>query len=421
MPRPEPLYQWAERVATRFPDLSRPQARALAWWSFGMALAQACGLDRVALALAALTGGPPQTVRQRLREFYRPAAAKRGRGRLAFDPAACFAPLLAWVTAGWPVRRVALAIDATALGDRLTVLAVSVVYRGCGVPVAWAVLRGNEPGAWMPHWKRLLGALRDRLGPPWQVLVLSDRGLESAELFRAIVGLGWHPLMRAKAGGCFRPSGWRRWYRLPRFAPRPGSRRQVRGQAYREPAARVECTLLARWDAGHEGPWLVLTDLAPGAADAAWYGWRSWIEQSFKVLKSGGWQWQRTATSPTRRGPSWPGRGAPGGDALAAGGGRRAGGGDPAGGDAACCRSIRRAAGPALFWPRPTLGAPIGGAVAGAASCRAVAVPTRDEGPLLARKHRWNSIPPLKALNGEAEDQAIRRRTCRAVSSLRGR
>ncbi len=68
----------------------------------------------------------------------------------------------------------------------------------------------------------------------------------------------------------------------------------------------MECTLLARWDAGHEGPWLVLTDLAPGAADAAWYGWRSWIEQSFKVLKSGGWQWQRTRmTDPARAERLW--------------------------------------------------------------------------------------------------------------------
>jgi len=301
MPRPEPLYQWADRVATRFPNLSRCQARLLAWYSFGLVLAQACGLDRVALALAALVGQSDGTVRQRLREFYRPAGAKRGRARTQLDPTACFAPLLAWVVDGWPERRLALAIDATALGDRLTVLAVSAVYRGCGVPVAWAVLRGNEPGAWNPHWARLLAALRARLDPSWTVLVLSDRGLESAELFRAVVGLGWHPLMRAKAGGCFRPAGWRRWHRLRRFAPRPGARRQVRGQAYRLAAARLDCTLLARWDEGHEAPWLVLTDLAPEAADAAWYGWRAWAEQSFKVMKRGGWQWQRTRMAEPER------------------------------------------------------------------------------------------------------------------------
>lgn len=306
MPRPEPLYQWADRVATRFPAPSASQARVLAWYSFGMVLAQACGLDRVALGLAELLRRPQPTVRQRLREFYRPAAQKRGRCRAQLDPTACFAPLLAWVTSGWASRRLALAIDATCLGDRLTVLAVSVVYRGCGVPVAWVVLPGNEPGARNPHWIRLLSGLRAALDASWQVVVLSDRGIESSELSRAIVALGWHPLMRVKAGGCFRPAGGRRWYRLPRFAPRPGSRRQVRGQAYRKAAARPDCTLLARWDEGHEGPWLVLTDLAPEAADAAWYGWRAWIEQSFKVIKSGGWQWQRTRMEdPERAGRLW--------------------------------------------------------------------------------------------------------------------
>jgi hypothetical protein len=294
MPRPEPLYQWVDRVASRFPDLSTCQARVLAWWSFGMVVAHGCGLDRVALALATLIGQGQPTVRQRLREFYRPAEAKRGRGRLAFDPTVCFGPLLAWVTSSWAERRLALAIDATSLGDRLTVLAVSVVYRGCGVPVAWAVLPGNEPGAWNPHWVRLLRGLRERLDPSWTVLVLSDRGIESATLFRAIVALGWHPLMRVKVGGLFRPEGWHRWYGLARFTPRAGTRRQVRGEAYKAASARLKCTLLARWDAGHEGPWLILTDLAPEASDAVWYGWRSWIEQSFKMLKSGGWQWHRT-------------------------------------------------------------------------------------------------------------------------------
>ena len=301
MPRPEPLYQWADRVATHFPGLSTCQARVLALYSFGMVLARSSGLDRVALHLAASLGQGPQTVRQRLREFYRPAASKRGRSRRQLEPADCFAPLLGWVLAGWGCRRLALAIDATALGRRLTVLSVAVVYRGCAVPVAWAVLPGNEPGAWNPHWIRLLGALAAALDPTWRVVVLSDRGIESSELFRAIVGLGWHPLMRVKAAGCFRPDGWRKWWRLSRFAPRVGCRGQLRGRAYKKASARLDCTLMVRWDEGHREAWLVLTDLAPQAADAAWYALRSWVEQSFKVVKSGGWRWQETRMSDPAR------------------------------------------------------------------------------------------------------------------------
>jgi len=306
VPRPEGLYQWAATVASRFPTLSRPQAFALALWSFGLVLARSCGLSSVALALAPLLGRPDNTLRQRLREFYQEAGRKRGPRRRQLDPAACAAPLLAWVVSGWGGRRLALALDATALAGRLTVLAASVLYRGCAIPVAWAVLPGNEPGAWLPHWRALLARLRAALDGSWTVVVLTDRGLESAELFRAVAALGWHPLMRAKAVGHFRPAGWHRFYPLAAFAARPGARWAGAGEAYQRPAARLGCTLLACWGEGHHDRWLLLTDLPPSAADPAWYAYRAWVEQGFKVAKSAGWQWQRSRmTDPARAERLW--------------------------------------------------------------------------------------------------------------------
>jgi Transposase DDE domain len=306
MTPPPPLHQWIEQVTSRFPRLSGPQATVLALWSFGMVLAHSCGLDHVALALACLLRQRDQTIRQRLREFYRDADAKRGRNRTQIDPTVGFASLLDWILAGWPSRRLALALDATSLGDRLTVLAVSVVYRGCAVPVAWTVLRGNDPEAWNPHWGRPLGWLSPRLGAEWTVVVLSDRGLESRALFAAIVALGWHPLMRAKAVGHFRPAGWHRFYPMKRFAAAVGRRWSGRGEAYKKSSARLACTLVACWEPGHDQAWLLLTDLAPQAAPPLWYAMRSWIEQGFKVAKSAGWQWQRARMSePVRAERLW--------------------------------------------------------------------------------------------------------------------
>lgn len=304
MPRHPQLYAWADRVATRFPDLPPALAFGLALWSLGMVLAHACGLTAVVCHLAPVLGRSADTARQRLRELYQPAGRKRGANRTELDPAACCGPLVRWLTGGWPERRVAVALDATTLGDRLTVLAAAVVYRGCGVPVAWAVLPGNAPGAWHPHWVGLLGRVREALGGGWQVVVLTDRGLESPALFRAIVGLGMHPLMRVKGGGKFRPAGWAKFYPVGWFAGRDGDRFGMAGTAYT--ATRLGCTLLARRSAGHAEPWVVLTDLPPAAADPCWYAYRSWVEQGFKVLKSGGWDWQRTRmTDPDRAARVW--------------------------------------------------------------------------------------------------------------------
>jgi DDE family transposase len=304
MPRHEPLYQWADRVTSHFPELPRSTAFVLALWAFGMALAHACGLTAVALHLAPLLGQSVNTARQRLRAFYKPANQKAGRGRTELDPAACCASLLRWVTAGWAERRLALALDVTNFADRFHVLACAIAYRGCAVPVAWSVLAGGRQEQWHPHWGALLARVAAALGAGWEVVVLTDRGLESPRLFRAITALGWHPLMRVKAGGRFQPAGWSRFYPLGALAPPEGQRFAAAGLAYA--GERLPCTLLACRRAGCAEPWLLLTDLGPSAASPCWYAYRSWIEQGFKVIKSGGWNWEATRiTAPDRAARQW--------------------------------------------------------------------------------------------------------------------
>ena len=52
MSHPQALSQWREIVSTAFPHLSRPQAKVLAYWSYGMVIAKACGIVLVSAALA---------------------------------------------------------------------------------------------------------------------------------------------------------------------------------------------------------------------------------------------------------------------------------------------------------------------------------------------------------------------------------
>jgi hypothetical protein len=292
MSRHPQVYAWSQEITTRLPSLSPALAGVLALWSVGMVLARRCGLDSVTTHVAAVLGQSFDTVRQRLREFYQEAGAKRGVKRKDFAVGACFAPLLTWVLSFWTNKRLALALDVTNLGSRFHGLCISVLYGGIGIPVAWKILVGNQPEAWHPHWCELLGRLKAAVDQDWQVVVLSDRGLESPRLFAAIVELGWHPLMRVKAGGKFRPNGWRNWYWMRDFVRRPGGRFAMVGAAYKgEP---MNCTLLACWDEGHEEPWLLLTDLSASAGNPCWYAWRAWIEQGFKVTKSAGLNWQNT-------------------------------------------------------------------------------------------------------------------------------
>jgi hypothetical protein len=200
----------------------------------------------------------------------------------------------------------ALAVDATTLGQRFVVLVISVVYRGCAIPVAWTVLAATEKHAWRGEWLRMLRQVRAAVPRRFFVIVLADRGLYARWLFQRIVRLGWHPLLRINTGGTFRPAKRVHYQPLRKLVPQPGTQWVGVGTAFQGPRRRLNCTLLARWEAGYTDPWLLLTDLTPRAGDACWYGLRAWIEQGFKITKRGGWQWQRTRmTDPQRAARLW--------------------------------------------------------------------------------------------------------------------
>ena len=307
MTRQDGLYQWTAIVTTHLPHLSAPQARVLALWSFGMVLVHSCALTAVAGFLADLLTQKENTLRQRLREWCYPAQKKRGAHRCELDVQACFVPLLCWVMSWWHGQQLALALDATLLGDVFAVLAVSVVYRGCAIPVAWIVLPANQKGEWRRHWLHLLRLLRPAIPRSMFVLVMADRGLYARWLYRRIVRLGWHPFLRINAGGTFCAEGVAGGFRrLSTFVPQAGTQWRGRGTAFKKRRSQLSCTLLAYWQADMAEAWLILTDLAPVVCDVAWYGLRAWIEQGFKITKRGGWQWQRTRmTDPERASRLW--------------------------------------------------------------------------------------------------------------------
>jgi hypothetical protein len=295
------VYQWTAVVTTHLPHLSKPQAAVLALWSLGMVLARSCALTAVSLFLAKGLDRKANTVRQQLREWCYEAQAKRGQPRQELAVESCFAPLLAWVLSWWDGQQLALAVDATTLGDRFVVLVVSVLYRGCAIPVAWTVLPATEPHAWRGEWLRMLRQVRAVVPRRFFVIVLADRGLYARWLFQRIVRLGWHPVLRINTGGTFRPAASAHSQPLRSLVPQPGTQWVGQGTAFPGPRRRLNCTLLARWEAGYTAPWLLLTDLAPSAGEAWWYGLRAWIEQGFKLTKRGGWQWQRTRMSDPQR------------------------------------------------------------------------------------------------------------------------
>src|SRR6266700_2838199 len=126
-------------VRELLPSLSGAQAYVLGEMAYAMLMVDGCGMTRMCSFMAELLDQPMNTLRQKYREMYYEKEAKAGvkkrqkkRREIVVDEH--FAELLQAVITGWQGEKtLVLALDASALTDRFTVLSISVMYRGCGM------------------------------------------------------------------------------------------------------------------------------------------------------------------------------------------------------------------------------------------------------------------------------------------------
>ena len=184
------------------------------------------------------------------------------------DAEACFAPLLAWVLS-WMAPSgpgsqppLMLAVDPTHQADRLVALTVSVVLNQTALPVAWHLVPAQASLPWMAILCRLLALLAPAVPPGREVHVLCDRGLYSPRLWRRIRSLGWHPCLRCDPALTFWPEG--QCEARPAAAWGGGEGTLWVGRGVASPChSPLPGTLVVLHGAGHEHPWVLLTDTPP--------------------------------------------------------------------------------------------------------------------------------------------------------------
>lgn len=191
MPFPDRLSQWSHEVSSAFGHLSKPHVWGLVLWSAGIALSGTAGIAQISALLALALRQQEQTVFQRLREWYLDGKHKSGKKRRELDVTSCFAPLLRWIVRLWEPenQHMVLVLDATTLGERWTILSISVVVRACAIPVAWKVVGGHAQrlvatalgraahASGGQHSVRLAGAGDGGSGLVCALVVPGDRGL----------------------------------------------------------------------------------------------------------------------------------------------------------------------------------------------------------------------------------------------------
>src|SRR4029077_1411521 len=119
-------------------------------------------------------------------------------------------------------------------------------------------------------------------------LVQMDRGLaHSSAMLRALNQLGLDYLARVKPNARFTS---RRGFsqRLSQWVI-PGEAFNVHGSLFTRHHA-IRGTICLIWEGGQAEPWCLFTNVPRLIGHR--YALRWWQEESFKDLKSGGWQWQ---------------------------------------------------------------------------------------------------------------------------------
>ena len=276
------LYRLSAEIEQRFPSLGKWQAKGLALACWGLIIQEQCQVSRMAEALP--EWGAFNTVRQRLKRWI-------SNPRIGVTNA-CY-EWVSWVWSSCQFKRPVLLVDETKLSDRLAVMMVSLAFEGRAIPLMWRCYYANSVMDYPQQGQVLLiyGLLAQVLSAlPTSVrpLVQMDRGLgHSSAMLRALKALKVDFLVRVKASA--------------RFTSRRGHSQLLRQMVTYGETTWAQGTLFARqhqikgsiyltWERSQAEAWCLFSN-DPHLAGHR-YALRWWQEESFKDLKSGGWQWQ---------------------------------------------------------------------------------------------------------------------------------
>jgi hypothetical protein len=272
-----------------FHNLGKWQATGLALYSFGVVLAEHCQGSKVAEALGFF--GRIPTLERRFRRWL---------SNRRIDMEACFQVWSFWVWQSLDAPRAVLLVDETKIANRIGVMMVSLAYENRAIPLVWRCYRANsamdypQQGQVLMVWG-LLARVLEALPANSRPIVQMDRGLgHSSAMLKALATLPLTFQLRVKQNATFTS---RRGHKcLLKDLIKRGEQLTCQGTLFRY-QKQVQVTVHLIWKMDQKEPWCLVTN--DRQVHAAVYALRMWQEESFRDLKSGGWQWQCTyVTSP---------------------------------------------------------------------------------------------------------------------------
>jgi hypothetical protein len=272
------VYQWRAEIARHMPHLGSWQVRGLALLSLGVIWAERSTLTKIAEKLASL--GKPDSLERRFQRWI-------SNYRIAIDE--CQRAWVRWVIGAFDDTHLVLLVDETKLGLHLSVMMVGVAYRQRCIPLVWRCYHRHDGQVELI--KALLQVIAEAVDFAYPPLVQADRGIgTSPALCRAVQALGWRYLFRVQNHSKFLTRK-QQYVALDRVVHKPGQQWSGQGIVFKK-RGQVRAHVHVLWGQGQTEPWCLVSNDPLVVGD--WYAMRVWQEESFRDLKSGGWQWHRS-------------------------------------------------------------------------------------------------------------------------------
>lgn len=276
------MYQFSEEIAIQMPSLNKWQRDNLAIFSLGVVEAESCIQGKVARRLRGV--GKRQTVERRFQRFVNNTHLPLEKSQKEWTH---------WVVKSLVNQELILLVDETQLGNHVSAMVVGVAYEGRCIPLVW---RCYQKGTTYPEEGQvqliveLLKRVKAGLPAGADPLLQADRGIgTSPDLIKAVDGLGWRYLFRVQGSSkVIEAEGTE--YALGSVI-QPGESWAAEGLVFKK-RGRIPAHVRVIWDEGQEEPWALVTN--DPALTGREYARRVWQEQSFRDLKSGGWQWNQS-------------------------------------------------------------------------------------------------------------------------------
>lgn len=277
------FYQWFQEIWQHFSDLKKWQAYGLALISYGILKTRRSQASLIAEEMPIF--GKASTVERRIQRWI---ANQRIEIKVA-----CVA-WARWVFASYQGEEVYLLVDETKLSDRIGCMMISLAFERRAIPLIWKCYRANSAADYPAEGQvklivNLLAAILSVMPDNKQIVLQADRGIgNSSNLMRGIEEIGLFFLFRVRHDAIFVAQNGERAALNSLISK--GDEWHGEGELFTKKKT-VKCHIHLLWDKDQDEPWCLATNLE--GLTGREYAKRVWQEESFRDLKSGGWQWQK--------------------------------------------------------------------------------------------------------------------------------